>query len=317
MFWQIHFQRFYIVKFPLFRHMEKFAIYTVCTESYKYGLFALLKSLRKFGYAGTVVVATNKVFAEIGHLENVRQVVMDTKSVFGTLKARLILDHPAETFLYLDSDIIQTNGIFIDIVLAELSASGRLFACIEGIVARNSVRRMMWNQKAGIRSFPLTDLYFNGGMLAGVFETHKPILEAWDQHIRNFIEPGKFFRATPEFPLVDQDILNMILQNIPEHKLFTISMPDWIGTATSNSPFHEYSFFQPPLFVHATGLHKTWALRTLPKRYPNLYDREFYKYHRDESLRIVSDLKFTWVQSKWLEGRRLIHYGTKIKGMLR
>ncbi len=293
--------------------MIDFAIYTVCTGHYRYGLYALLKSLRKYGYSGPVIIATDKPFTELQHLDNIQQVVLQSKHVFGNLKARIVLEHPAERFLYLDPDIIQTHPDFITIVKQQLAANKKLIVSGEGLVPRNDMKRWIWNSKMNVTSMPLTDVYYSGGLLAGVFETHKHILENWDASIHQYIEPGRYFQACPEFPLADQDVLNAVLQNVPQENISCINLSDWKGTATSINPFHEFMFWDKPLFVHATGKLKTWLLKELPLRYPNFYDVEFYKYHIDPILNIPSDLTFTWLQKKWLTASRLLPFYNKVR----
>lgn len=78
-------------------------------------------------------------------------------------------------------------------------------------------------------------------------------------NINRFIEPGKYFRCCPEFPLADQDILILVAQNLNPQDILSISITDWIGTATGINPFHGFGFYECPLFVHATGKEKTWT----------------------------------------------------------
>jgi lipopolysaccharide biosynthesis glycosyltransferase len=296
--------------------MNEFAIYTVCTGHYKYGLFALIKSLRKLGYNGKIIVGTNSSIKEIEHLEQVEQVILTSNYVFGNLKAALILKNPSKKFLFLDADIIVTNEAFVPFVQKELDNGKRLVLCVEGIVAKNETRRQLWCELENNKNFPVTNQYYNGGMFAGVFEQHKEILEAWNQSIHKYLEPGKYLQASANFPWADQDILNMTIQHMPEEKILAIAMPDWVGTATVSNAFFPCGQFSKPLFIHATGKLKTWLVKELPLQYPNAYDKVFYKYHNDTILNINSDLKFSRLQIMWLTESRLLPLFNKIRRVL-
>ena len=103
--------------------------------------------------------------------------MLNSGHIFGNLKARIILEKPSAKFLYIDPDIIQTHPDFVTIILSELNTNNRLITNAEGIVSKSDIRRWIWNKKLGITTAPLTDFYYNAGFLAGIFETHKPILQ--------------------------------------------------------------------------------------------------------------------------------------------
>lgn len=296
--------------------MNDFAIYTVCTGHYKYGLFALINSLLHFSYKGKIIVATNELIPELKNHPQIEQVILDSAHIFGNLKARIILERPSKKFMYLDPDIIQLNPNFIQIIKDFLEATPKLILSTEGLVAKNEVRRAIWNRKAGIQSEPLSDQYYSGGFVAGVFEEHKELLVLWDAYIHEYIEPGKYFRCCPEFPLADQDILNLVVQNIPADKILSIAIPDWIGTATMFNPFHEFGFYETPLFAHATGKLKTWTLKEIPMRYPNAYDKAFYKFIRMKEFGITADLKYTRMQILWFKESKILPFYNNIKKIL-
>jgi len=296
--------------------MKDFAIYTVCTGHYKYGLFALVNSLLHFGYKGPIIVATNELIPELKDHNQVEQVVIESKYIFGCLKARIILSKPSKKFVYLDPDIIQLNPDFIQIINDYLDNYKKLILSTEGLVSKNEVRRAIWNKKVGVNKEPLSDQYYSGGFVAGVFEEHKDLLELWDNYIHEFIEPGKYFRCCPEFPLADQDILNVVIQNIPPEKVLSIAIPDWIGTATKFNPFHEFGFYETPLFVHATGKLKTWTLKEIPMRYPNVYDKAFYKFIQFKDYGVKIEFPITRMQKLWFNESKLLPFYNNIRKAL-
>ena len=297
--------------------MRDFAIYTVCTGHYKYGSFALVNSLLHFGYKGPVIVGTDKIIPELEGVNQVEQVILDSKHVFGNLKARIILENPAKNFIYLDPDVIQLNADFLNIVLDSLDKFGKLILSTEGLVSKNEIRRTIWNDKIKESSLPQSDQYYSGGFVAGVFEEHKYILELWDKYIHEYIEPGKYFRCCPEFPLADQDILNLVVQNIPSDKVLSIAIPDWVGTATAFNPFHEFGFYDKALFVHATGKHKTWTLKEIPMRYPNPYDKAFFKFIQMPEFGIKTDYTFTKMQERWFKESKILPFYNNIRKIIR
>ena len=297
--------------------MRDFAIYTVCTGHYKYGSFALVNSLLHFGYKGPVIVGTDKIIPELEGVNQVEQVILDSKHVFGNLKARIILENPAKNFIYLDPDVIQLNADFLNIVLDSLDKFGKLILSTEGLVSKNEIRRTIWNDKIKESSLPQSDQYYSGGFVAGVFEEHKYILELWDKYIHEYIEPGKYFRCCPEFPLADQDILNVVVQNIPSDKVLSIAIPDWVGTATAFNPFHEFGFYDKALFVHATGKHKTWTLKEIPMRYPNPYDKAFFKFIQMPEFGIKTFYSFTKMQERWFNKSKILPFYNNIRKIIR
>jgi hypothetical protein len=293
--------------------MNDFAIYTVATGHYKFGLFALIKSIRKMGYDGKIIIGTDKIIPEIVHLEQVEQIILQSNYVFGNLKAQLILTNPSKHFLFLDADIIVTNNQFIPFIQKKLQQSQRLILCIEGIIVKNEARRVIWSELEGTNLPIQTDNYYNTGMFAGIFSEHEEILKLWNQRIHKYLEPNKFLRTSENFPWADQDILNMNVQHLPEEKIFSIAMPDWVGTGTSINSFFPCGYFSKPLFVHATGKLKTWLLKKIPLYPPNAYDIAFYEYYKDSILDIKTDLKFSTIQEKWLAKSRLTRLYIKIK----
>lgn len=297
--------------------MRDFAIYTVCTGHYKYGLFALVNSLLHFGYEGPIIVATDKSIPKLEGVNQVEQVILDSKHIFGNLKARVILENPAKKFIYLDPDVIQLNADFIHIVLDSLDKFGKLILSTEGLVSKNEIRRTIWNDKVKVSTLPQSDQYYSGGFVAGVFEEHKYILELWDKYIHEYIEPGKYFRCCPEFPLADQDILNVVVQNISSDKILSIAIPDWKGTATMFNPFHEFGFYESSLFVHATGKQKTWTLKEIPMRYPNPYDKAFFKFIQMKEFGIKTDYTFTKMQVRWFKESKILPFYNNIRKITR
>lgn len=293
--------------------MRDFAIYTVCTGHYKYGLFALVNSLIHHGYKGPIVVATDNTIAELTEVKQVEQVIIDSKHIFGCLKGHIILKHPAKKFLYLDPDVIQLNPEFISIVDDLIESTGKLILSTEGLVGRNDVRRITWNTAAGIAQSPQNDLYYSAGLLGGSYDKHKELLELWDEYINRFIEPGKYFRCCPEFPLADQDILNLVVQNLNPHEVLSIAIPDWLGTATGINPFHEFGFYESPLFVHATGKEKTWTLKELPMRYPSAYDRAFYKYIQMQEYGVKVDYPISTMEKLWFTESKILPIYNKFR----
>ncbi|MCB0538917.1 MAG: hypothetical protein KDE33_15495 [Bacteroidetes bacterium] len=296
--------------------MEELSIYTVCTGNYKYGLFALLNSIAKCNFKGKIYVATNKEIEELNHLENVYQKIIHTNHIFGCLKAKIILDNPSDKFIYLDPDIVILNTNFFKIINNSLEKHQKLIVSNEGILPSSDIRRRIWNDKAKINSNPKSNYYYSGGFVAGLFSKHKTNLKEWDTYINDFIEPGKYFKCCYEFPLADQDILNLVLQNMETDEILSFGFPDWIGTATSINPFHEYGFFEKPLFVHATGGSKSWQYEKLPLRYPNAYDKGFYKNIIENTLGIEIDLKLSRIKKLWFTESRILPFYNKGRKML-
>lgn len=296
--------------------MSELAIYTVCTGNYKFGLFALLNSIAKCDFKGKIYVATNELIEEINHLNNVHQKIIHTQHVFGCLKAQIILENPSEKFIYLDPDIIITNPDFFRIIYNSLEKEGRLLVSNEGILPSNDIRRKVWNDKANILSSPKSNYYYSAGFVSGIFTKHENILIQWNDLINKYIEPGKYFKCCYEFPLADQDILNLVLQNIETDEILSFGFPDWVGTATSINPFHEYGFFEKPLFVHATGGSKSWQYKKLPLRYPNTYDKLFYKNIIGNPLNIKINLKFNSIEKMWFTESKILPFYNKLRKML-
>lgn len=291
-------------------------IYTVCTGHYKHGLIALINSLIHFGYMGRILVATDQIISELRDVKEVEQVVIDTKHVFGNLKARVILEYPDDYFLYLDPDVIQTSSSFIDFVKDILCRHDGLLLSSEGIIPRNEVRRLAWADAIGEQDTILHDVYYSAGFVAGRFEANKMFLEKWDTTINRFIEEGKYFNAHPCFPLADQDILNAIVQHWPQEKVATVGIPDWIGTAVSVNPFHPWGSHPETLFVHATGKQKTWNLEKLPLRYPNSYDRWYYRFRFGADLAIICSQRLPYWHRKWFNESRMLPFYNKFRRLM-
>lgn len=296
--------------------MHKFAIYTVCTGHYKYGLFALINSLRYYGYSGPIIIATDQLMSELEGKENIEQKIFKTKHIFGNLKARVILDYPSESFLYLDPDIIQTSESFIASIKSLLLQYNKFIVSSEGIVAKNELRRIEWAKFCEEEKDIEQNIYYSAGLLAGNFEKDRWLLEKWDKLINKFIEPGKYFNAHPAFLLADQDILNAILQHLPAKEFISIGMPDWIGTATGINPFHPFGSQLEPMFTHATGKEKTWLLKKLPRRYPNFYDRNFYRFMHGEKLIIKHDLSLSFMHKLWFKQSKILPFYNKVRSIL-
>jgi len=296
-------------------HMRDFAVYTVCTGHYKYGLFALIKSLRK-NYSGPIIIGTDKIMDEIANLDQVEQVILQSDYVFGNLKSKLVIEQPAKSFVFLDADIIVINPIFISFLRETLQKHNRLIVSAEATIPQNDIRRLNWNVQNGIETKPVTNVVYNGGFFAGTYENHLPFLKQWQELIHKHLKPGEYLFANPDFPMADQDIMNSILQNYPEDGLVAISLPDWESTAVSVNPFYAVGRFKEQLFVHCTGKLKPWLIQKLPLRYPNLYDRLFFKYSTNAELGIKSDLKFNKLQQLWFTESRLIPFYNKIRVLL-
>src|SRR4051812_9816256 len=89
--------------------MNPATIYTVATGDYIYGAFALINSLRTLGVTNPVVVGTDKDWPELADLGGVQQVVFDSGWSGLNLKSVLILENPADEFIFFDADIIVTH----------------------------------------------------------------------------------------------------------------------------------------------------------------------------------------------------------------
>jgi hypothetical protein len=260
-------------------------IFTIVSGDYVYGAAALCNSLCLAGIKSEIHIGyTGKLEWEIDRTAPIITHELP-KSLFwiGNYKPKLLMDHAAGIFLYVDADCVVSSGAFLDHV-RDAIAAGPVF-CAEGIVPEQDIRRRIWAQAKehstktcgtleqidGRRS---TATYFNSGFLGGEIARDRWVLEGWEGLIRTALRgEGKLFENL-YFPMPDQDCLNAFIQD--ERFAFScISPPDvWYAAAPVN-PFLQVGLYESSL-LHCTG-EKPWRLRGVPPRLPNRYELEWYR----------------------------------------
>jgi len=282
-----------------------FTIYTICTESYVPAIVALVNSLRSSGYKGDIRIGSPGRLSIHGqgrgnlHFHDIGQ----DELWIGNRKARFILDHPSERFVFLDADMIVADaGVFS--CLDQCIEYGPTFA-LESLMAPVDHRRYSWSRRLGrtpaVNLWPMH--YYNSGLFAGIMERDKGLLENWDKAIHTILTPPANIYEDNDFPMPDQDILNGILQD-QEFNPVGISPPDISSVATPANPFlHIGSFQNGPAIHHCTGKNKPWDLVKMPTRAPNDYDRLWYQHAvispSSLSVQITLPVSLRW----WFEGR--------------
>lgn len=84
--------------------------------------------------------------------------------------------------MYLDPDVIQLNPNFIEITIDLIEKTGKLILSTEELVGRNDVKRITWNNAAGLDSEIWNGAYYSAGLVGGDFELHKHLIQLWDEY---------------------------------------------------------------------------------------------------------------------------------------
>ena len=288
-------------------------IYTLCTQKFKYGAFALINSIRQLGANNPIIIATDINLPELNNVAGITQVIIKNDWNPVNLKPLLLLQHPSENFIFFDADIVVTNAQFIP-ELERLITNDKFITCIEGIVVDNEYRRSYWSEihhtNNGLANHKW---YYNSGFFAGNMATHKSLLNNWMELSSRYLDLSALFFSDSRLPMQDQDILNAILQNTPSNNIISIQMPDWYSVVVPQHSFYATGIFKPHAFVHCTGKNKPWDIIATPARLPNSYDNEWYKYLLKQTTPIKSDYKISYLQRQWFERTALSRIVIKIK----
>jgi hypothetical protein len=121
-------------------------IFTIVSGDYVYGAAALCNSLCLAGIKSEIHIGyTGKLEWEIDRTAPIITHELP-KSLFwiGNYKPKLLMDHAAGIFLYVDADCVVSSGAFLDHV-RDAIAAGPVF-CAEGIVPEQDIRRRIWAQ---------------------------------------------------------------------------------------------------------------------------------------------------------------------------
>lgn len=281
-------------------------VYTLVEGDYVAGLAALVNSLRANGFSGEIRVgATDSgakwdAFGPAIRLEALRT----SERWIGNRRAELILEHPANRFLFLDADVIVRDPALFERMTAWLER-GPVFA-VEALLPPADFRRLAWRDRLGVASTPRPDTlsYFNSGLFAGVLDRDRALLVNWDDQLRRVLRPpGRLFEDA-DFPMPDQDVLNALLQD-HTGPIVAISPPDVWYAASPVQPFLHVGGFQEPVIAHCTGREKPWRLSRVPPRAPNLYERDWYRYVFQQPTPIKLDLKMPGTLHSWFRHRPL------------
>ena len=291
-------------------------IYTITKGNYKFGVIALINSLARLGLTNKIVIGTDVIIDELLVIKNIDQVIINSTWNPTNLKAKLIIDHPSDFFIYFDADVIVTDKKFV-LKVEEIIASGKFCVAVDGIVPQNDYRRNLWQTKVKGLEFTQDDIehswYYNAGFFAGNFIQHEKILSQWLLLIEKNIDPEKFTFSNDDYPMVDQDMFNALLQNITLNQFVSFSMPDWIGISTSLNPFFQISNFKPCAFIHCTGEHKPWKIKGIPKNSPNSYDVQWYRNTFDSDNIAQPFFKLNSLQHMWFNYSSLTRIISRLK----
>jgi hypothetical protein len=291
-------------------------IYTVSTHNYKYGAFALINSVRNLGLNNPIVIGTDIHLPELENIEGVTQIILNSNWSGLNLKSVLILEHPAEHFIFFDADIILTHADFIP-ELERLLSLNKFVACIDGIISQHEYRRSYW-----AKIYPFTNgnssehsWYYNSGFFAGVFSLHEKILSDWKEVSNKHLDPKAYLFDNPKLPMADQDTFNAVLQTMPLEALVTIQMPDWRAISVHNHPFFHIGNFNPQAFLHCTDKNKSWTIKKAPARSPNAYDDLWYYYLFTNKHPVNCGLEISWGLKQWFQRTMISRVIIKLKNI--
>ncbi|WP_231427103.1 hypothetical protein [Pedobacter sp. Leaf250] len=290
-------------------------IYTITKGNYKYGVIALINSLRFCGIENEIIVGTDKEIIELTGHKNIKQIIIDSDWNPTNLKGKLILDNPANSFIFFDADIIVSSAKFVRIVEKYIE-QGKFCTVIDGIVPHNDHRRHLWRTVSPSDIEIPSPWYYNAGFFAGNSTLHFDFLMNWLNMIETTLDPTKFLFENDDFPMADQDIYNCLLQNVATADIVSFSPSDWLGISTQLNPFFQIGNFRPNAFIHCTGEHKPWKIIGLPKQAPNEYDIKWYDFIFNPENTIKANFRLNKVQHQWFKNKIQIRILRKIKNRL-
>jgi len=278
------------------------AVYTFTNEAYVPAVTALVNSARRSGFGGPIHIGSPEPLSIAPADGLLFHVLGDSIFWPGNRKAELVLKHPSERFIFLDADMIITDGSLFSRVDQWIDAA--LVVAVENCISSVDYRRHGWAKRLGRDPNPSSwpAHYFNSGLFAGVFRRDKEFLQTWHETISNVLAPGGALYSDIDFPMADQDVLNALLQ---DHKPLTIGIgpPDIWAAASPSIPFLQIGTFKDggPAVLHCTGLGKPWELTRPPKRMPNLYDRAWYWHVIDQPSLISIPLDIPRPLRRWFK----------------
>jgi lipopolysaccharide biosynthesis glycosyltransferase len=259
------------------------ALYTFANEAYVPALAALVNSACRSGFTGPIHIGSPEPLS-IAPAEGVFfHVLGDSKFWPGNRKAEFVLRHPSERFVFLDADMIITDGSLFPRINQWIDAAP--VVAVETLISSVDYRRHAWAKRLGREPNPSRwpAHYYNSGLFAGIFSRDKIFLQTWHETISNVLAPSGALYSDIDFPMADQDVLNAVLQ---DHKPPTIGIgpPDIWAAASPSIPFLQIGTFKEggPAVLHCTGNEKPWKFTRPPNRLPNLYDRAWYQHAMDQ-----------------------------------
>lgn len=292
--------------------MIKPTIYTVTTGDYKFGVFALINSLRSLGIDNNIVVGTDKFLPELQKDNDITQIIFDVDWNGTNLKAYTILKNPADYFIYLDADIIITNDNFI-IEVEQFIHEDKLVLPVDGIVVETEWRRHYWRTIYPSEQLAKHAWYYNAGFFAGSLAKFQWVLEDWIKLNKTHLDLKAFLFEHNKLPMADQDTFNAILQTLPPEDIVTLQIPDWRSLSTHQNTFFHIGNFRPEAFLHCTGKNKPWTIKGIPSRSPSAYDDLWYRLLIQQETFVQANFLLTFWQHQWFKRTRLARIISKIK----
>lgn len=293
---------------------QKTKIFSICTGDYKYGVFALINSIRHCGIINDIIIGTDKIIPELEHIIGVEQLIIESEWNGLNLKSTVILESECDHFVFFDSDIIVTSADFFK-EIELLIIKSKFVVCIDGIVSGNEYRRMYWNDiyPSTLAKREYHNFYYNSGFFAGSYLEHNYILKDWKKLTQKYLDPKAYLFDNPKLPMADQDLFNAIIQTLPLDNLVSLQMPDWRAINLEDFPFFHIGNFRPHAFLHCTGNFKPWKIKKVPAQSPTLYDELWFKYVTDSANPIMPKIIFPRVLKLWFKRNILSRILVKIK----
>ncbi|RYE37013.1 MAG: hypothetical protein EOP42_01240 [Sphingobacteriaceae bacterium] len=295
---------------------QETTIYTIAKGNYKYGVFALINSLRANNIKNPIIVGTDVYLKELENIENVTQVVLESSWNGINLKPVLLLEKPATYFIYFDADIILTDPALITEIEKRLQEN-KFFTCVDGIVTEHEIRRLYWQEIYPVKeaSNKLTCWYYNSGFFAGSFKNHTWILEDWKNLNQTYLDPEAYLFSNPKLPMGDQDTFNAIIQSLPAQDMASIQMPDWRAVNINDHPFYHIANFRPQAFLHCTGKDKPWLFTQPPAKPPTAYHDLWYQYIIKNPAPVICNFPVSYMQNEWFKRSYLSRIIIKLKSI--
>lgn len=291
-----------------------YTLYTLANEAYVPAVVALVNSVREQGFAGPICIGSTEPLS-IGSQANdgiEYEVLPESDFWPGNRKAELILARPAERFVFLDADMVVSDGRVME-RFDEWLEVGPVFA-IEALMSPVDYRRWGWARRLGLerpdRGWPMT--YFNSGLFAGDFARDGEIVRRWHAAGEAALAPPARLGDDPDFPMADQDTLNAVLQDV-DVPTVGLGPPDVWAAASPLNPFLHIGTFDPPAILHCTGKQKPWAFEVPPDREPHPYDLGWYRHVVAEPGVLRTDVEPSAQLRAWFEGEPLARAATRAR----